>query len=117
MASAKNEVVSGDYKGKGVLCVNDEVYISLGLFKKSVDITKDTVEHYEVLDEQTSKSGASAIGRAAVGSLLLGPVGLLAGVTAKTKGAYYIAIQFKDGKKSLIEVNDKIYKIIMTTLF
>lgn len=113
---AKNAVVNGDYKGKVVAQGGGKAFISLGLFK-SIDLNSSTIESYEVLDEQHQKSAASAVGRAALGGALLGPVGLLAGVAAKTKGAYYVAIQFKDGKRSLLEVDDKIYKAIVKELF
>ena len=53
-----------------------------------------------------------------MGGALLGPVGLLAGgLSAKNKGAYQIALAFKDGKRSLIEVDDKIYKALVASLF
>lgn len=113
---AKNQVVSGDYSGKLVGQSLNQVYLITG-FSKKIYINKDTVELYEVLDESKSKSATSAVGRAAVGSLLLGPVGLLAGVSAKTVGAYYVAIQFKDGKRSLLEINDNIFKTIQRQLF
>lgn len=113
---AKNMVVSGDYKGKAISQVRGTAFITTGLFK-SIDINSDTVESYEVLNEEHQKSATSAVGRAAVGSLLLGPVGLLAGFTAKTKGAFYVALQFKDGKKSLIEADDKVYKAIIQQIF
>ena len=114
--SAKNMVVSGDYKGKAISQVRGTAFITTGLFK-SIDINSKTVESYEVLNEEHQKSATSAVGRAAAGGLLLGPVGLLAGLTAKTKGAFYIALQFKDGKRSLIEADDKVYKAIMQQLF
>lgn len=44
-------------------------------------------------------------------------VGLLAGLSAKKKGVYIIALEFKDGKKSLLEVDDKIYKALLKKLF
>ncbi len=49
---------------------------------------------------------------------MLGPVGAVAGVmSAKNKGTYQIAIKFKNGEKSLIEVDDKIYKAIIQACF
>lgn len=72
---------------------------------------------YEVLDEKSRKSASSAVGRAAVGAFFLGPVGLAAGLSAKSKGIHTVAIQFTDGKKSLLEVDDKIYKAIISQLF
>jgi len=113
---AKNAVVNGDYKGKLVGQGGGKAFISVGLIK-SIKLDATTIEAYEVMDEQHQKSASSAVGRAAVGSLLLGPVGLLAGVSAKTKGAYMVAVQFKDGKRSLMEVDEKIYKAIMSAMF
>ena len=48
---------------------------------------------------------------------MLGPVGLLAGLSAKNKGIYTVAIKFKDGKNSLLEVDDKFYKALIKTMF
>lgn len=113
---AKNKVIAGDY-------INNSVITSLGIvtlmkgFKSIIEINKDTVDDYEVVDSETKKSAASAVGRGLAGGLLLGPVGLLAGLSAKKKGIYVMAIQFKDGKKSLLEINDKVYKAIITKLF
>jgi len=113
---AKNKVIAGDY-------INNSVITSLGIvtlmkgFKSIIEINKDTVDDYEVVDSETKKSAASAVGRGLAGGLLLGPVGLLAGLSAKNKGIYVVAIQFKDGKKSLLEINDKIYKAIIAKLF
>ena len=48
----------------------------------------------------------------------LGPVGMLAGgLSAKNKGIYQVAIRFKDGQQSLVEVDDKIYKAIVKNCF
>lgn len=113
---AKNKVIAGDYKGKQLMQVMGTVSLSTG-FIKSMLINKTTVEEYEVMDESHSKSAVSAVGRGLVGGFLLGPVGMLAGLSAKTKGVHVVAIQFKDGKKSLIEVDDKIYKAIMQSCF
>lgn len=116
MARAKNKVIAGDYEGKMVMSTFGIVSISTG-FTKSIELTKDNVEEYEVLDEKSRKSAASAVGRAFVGGVILGPVGWLAGLSAKSKGIHVVAIEFKDGKKSLIEVDDKIYSALIKKLF
>jgi threonine dehydrogenase-like Zn-dependent dehydrogenase len=69
------------------------------------------------MDESHSKSAVSAVGRGLVGGFILGPVGLLAGLSAKSKGTHVVAIQFKDGKKSLIEMDEKIYKALLKACF
>ncbi|MEK5171837.1 hypothetical protein NST63_01085 [Heyndrickxia sp. FSL W8-0496] len=117
MAKAKNKVIAGDYQGKNVLqSLGMTVSIATSLFK-TLDLTKENVEEYEVITEESRKSATSAVGRAFVGGVILGPVGWLAGLSAKSKGIHTIAIQFKDGKKSLIEVDDKIYSTLIKVLF
>ena len=111
-----NRVVAGDYKGQGVMSSFGSPVITLP-WLKTLKIDKETVEEHEVITEESRKSATSAVGRAFVGSLFLGPVGLAAGLSAKSKGTYQIAIQFKDGKRSLLEVDGKIYKAIVQKLF
>lgn len=114
MASAKNKVVAGDYLGSNVytmLITGNEVYCA------GKSINKTYVETYEVLTEEKVKSGTSAVFRGAVGAAILGPVGLLAGLSARNKGIYSVAILWKDGKKSLLEVDDKLYKLIVKSMF
>lgn len=113
---AKNKVIDGDYKGKSVIVTALGVTIVLGLLKK-VMIDESTIEAYEVFDSEKKTSVVSAIGKGAVGSFFLGPVGLLAATSAKKKGVYVIAVQFKDGKRSLIEVDEKVYKKILLINF
>lgn len=114
---AKNKVIAGDYLGKGLILGMGKPSLVVG-FGKNYYLTKEVVESYEVITDEHKKSAASGVARGLVGGALLGPVGLLAGgLSAKNKGVYQIALQFKDGKKSLIEVDDKIYKALIRTLF
>lgn len=114
--AAKNKVIAGDYEGKIIMHTFGIVSVATSMFK-SINLDKDTVEEYEVLDESSQKSAVSAVGRAFVGGVILGPVGWLAGLSAKSKGTHIVAIQFKDGKKSLIEIDDKIYSSLMKKMF
>lgn len=114
---AKNKVIAGDYLGSSIGEIWGSPYFTVGIFK-TMNIDKSNVECYELLDAEKTKSAGSAIGRGLVGGFLLGGVGLLAGgLSAKNRGAYQISVKFKDGKKSLIEVDDKIYKTIIKTLY
>ena len=113
---AKNKVIAGDCEGGIVNAVFDEFDIVFG-WNSMVSINKNTVREYEVIDQESRKSATSAVGRAFAGAALLGGVGLLAGLSARRKGIYTIAIEFNDGKKSLIEIDEKKYKKLMKIMF
>ena len=118
---ASNTVISGKYKGRYVSSFLDSVYIQISPYKLDhefdIKLSRQNVSHYEILDSNERKSAVSAGLRAATGALVLGPIGLVAGLSAKTKGTYLIAITFKDNKQSLIEVDEKIKKLLLTELF
>mgnify|MGYP004666996741 CR=1 FL=1 len=118
MAKAQNRVIAGDYMNQPVSTFLGMVSIDKGFGKEQTAINKKTVESYELITDEHRKSAKSGIARGLVGGALLGPVGMFAGgISAKSKGIYVIAISFKDGKRSLIEVNDKIYKDIVASCF
>lgn len=92
-----NRVIAGDYKGKGVLCpLLGTPRITLPMFR-TLEINKDTVESYEVQNEvsQMWKNANRVF----------------------SKDRYRIAINFKDGKRSLLEVDERIFRIITKELF
>lgn len=113
---AKNKVIAGDYLNGTIMKLFGKVILTT-VYKADIYLNKTTVEHYEVITEETMKSATSAVGRGLVGGLILGPVGLLAGLSAKSKGIHTIALQFKEGGKSLIEIDDKIYKEFIKNMF
>ncbi|TYR73451.1 hypothetical protein FZC79_18585 [Rossellomorea vietnamensis] len=113
---AKNRVIAGDYEGSMISSTFGVITLSIG-WTKSIELDKKSIEDYELINEKSRKSATSAVGRAFVGGVVLGPVGWLAGLSAKSKGTHVVAIQFKDDKKSLIEINDKIYHALVKKLF
>ena len=113
---AKNKVLAGEYLNCSVMSAFGQVSIQTG-FTKSVPLDKTTVGSYELITEEHRKSAVSGVTRGLVGGALLGPVGLLAGLSAKNKGTHTLAIEFLDGKRSLIEIDDKIYKAFMQKMF
>ena len=80
-------------------------------------MNKYQIDNYELITEDKVRSGTSTILRGAAGAAILGPVGLLAAVTGKKKGIFTVAVLWKDGERSLIEVDDKIYKALVSSMF
>jgi len=113
---AKNQVIAGEHQGKFITDY-DKLVINVG-FTKKIPLNSTTVESYELITDEHRKSAASGVARGLVGGALLGPVGMLAGaMSAKNKSTYQLAIQFKDGTRSLLEVDDKIYRAIVKACF
>lgn len=110
---AKNMVIAGDFKGDSVYIsfLTDEVHIG------NFNVNKQTIANIEIVDEDSRKSAASALGRAAVGAIALGGIGIVAGLTGKNKKSYTLSVEFKSGERSLIEVDEKIYKRIITIMY
>lgn len=117
-----NIVIAGDYEGKQIIKSGKflSILVKNGSFLSApttIILDKNNVESYEVIDENSRKSATSAVGRGAVGAFLLGPVGMLAGLSAKSKGTYTFQINFMDEKKSLICIDDKNKAILIKSLF
>lgn len=116
-----SKVIAGDYDGI-IMYVNSKKGLAIeddALFaKKKAYINKETVDHYEVIDEESSKSFGSGVIRGAVGAAAFGVVGALAGAaSAKNKKEYRVAITFKDGKRVLCSLRKADYQTLTEIMF
>lgn len=116
MARASNKVIAGDYKGKLVGGSFGDAFISLTM-TKFLNLNKETVSSLTPLDDDSQINVTSAAMRGLVGELVLGPIGLVAAATAKRNGIHIVGIEFKDGKRSVVEVDDKRYKSMISSCF
>lgn len=106
-----NKVIAGFHNG-------DSVRTSGGLVLIGNDAAaKWTIEDYELISGEKNISLSSGLLRGIAGRILLGPWGTLAALTAKKKGTYTVALQWKNGQRSLLELDDKTYKAIVKNLF
>ncbi len=112
---AKNKVIAGDYEGGEIFCAFGDLSI-IGTVN-NMPLDKSTIKSYDIIDEESRKSVTSAVGRAVAGAVFLGAVGWVAGVTAKRKGIYAIALEYHKGGKSLIEIDEKRYKLLIKKMF
>lgn len=107
-----NIVLEGRFKGRDV-CITKE-YIKIDGI-----VTKDRVSSYEVID--TTNQDKYSFWKGALGIALLGSIGAIAGIGSKKK-QYLIVINWKDcpihaqGNKSLIIIDEKYYKIFLSSM-
>lgn len=69
--------------------------------KSNKKIFLSGLQSYQIIDANTS--GTSAIARAGLGALVLGPIGLAAGLSAKKK--YTVMLFFEDSQKTVTMSN------------
>lgn len=116
--ATKNSVTAGDYIDRPVMISGKKMYIKdKGILGKKIMLGKDTIESYEVVGTEDYGKAGSAVARGAIGAALLGPVGIAAAASAKKKGITMLAIQFKDGKRSLLELDQDYIKQFTRVMF
>lgn len=115
-----NFVIAGDFQNYPVQVKFGgtlRICTKAGFKREFLEITKETVKSYEVVDSDESISATSAVGRAVVGSALFGPVGIAAALSAKKKKSYVVAVEFQNGKRSLMELDKDLYGFFMKSMF
>lgn len=107
-----NTVAAGDYKGNTVSEILD--IVSIG----SAMLSRDTVKSCRVVSKEQRVSLSSAVIRGAIGRAILGPAGLLVGgLSARNVKTYMLEVNWKNGKRSLLEIDERMYKAIMKAMF
>ena len=115
MASARNVVLAGDYAGCRVFRMSASLAYISGTMKKIDDIylVPEHVARFEVMTEDVIRSGNSLLLTGTLDPGCLLDVRLHATPKMQEKGIYTLAVKFQDGKRSLLEVDDKIYAAIV----
>lgn len=106
----KNYVVEGKYKNRkidGGSILNIDVELQ--------PLSKRYISSYTVIDE--SNKDQYSFWKGALGVALFGGLGAIAGVNGKKKKEYLIAVEWKDGEKSLISLDDEYYKVFVKSNF
>lgn len=106
----KNYVVEGKYKNRkidGGSILNIDVELQ--------PLSKRYISSYTVIDE--SNKDQYSFWKGALGVALFGGLGAIAGVNGKKKKEYLIAVEWKDGEKSLISLDEEYYKVFVKSNF
>lgn len=72
----------------------------------------NVISNYEIINNK--KSGSSLAKRAGLGLVVLGPVGLLAGATAKNN--VQVLINYKNKNKDLVLLNEENFKKLLENI-
>ena len=70
------------------------------------NLNPNAIKKTIIVATSSRKKATSAIGRGLVGGLILGPVGLLAGTTAKTKDTTTFLVIYNSGKQETVTVKN-----------
>lgn len=106
----KNYVVEGKYKNRkidGGSILNIDVELQ--------PLSKRYISSYTVIDE--SNKDQYSFWKGTLGVALFGGLGAIAGINGKKKKEYLIAVEWKDGEKSLISLDDEYYKVFVKSNF
>ena len=121
MFRKKNKVVAGDYSGYCIKLSWGKLTLNPPLFSQQnnkISIDKTSIRKYEVITSDNKKSTVSTIIRGLIGKYLLGVVGMIAGtVSAQNAVLHTVNLEFASGERSLIEIDDKIYKAIIKSTY
>ena len=113
------EVLAGDFiPGKDHQFLKDAFVLKRPkkFFRETIPVSE--VESIEMASEENTKKLAGSIGLGVAGAVLLGPVGLLAGVLAGgNKKTVTFICTFKDGRKFMGTTSTKIYTQIQASCF
>ena len=109
-----NSVIAGDYVRKSVSFAPgwDKLEIAVGLSTR-IPLNKNTILRYEVVGQERHNNFSA--GKAAVGTALFGSGGAVMGLNSKD--TYRVEIYFRNGKKSLLELDSKHYDFLTAELF
>lgn len=108
-----NYVLEGKYKNEKIASGVD--WLKLPNIDFGYCLTKNHISSYTVIDE--SNKDQYSFWKGALGVALFGGFGAVAGIGGKNKKEYLIAIEWKDGDKSLILINDEYYKVFVKSMF
>ena len=103
-----NIFLEGKYKNKKIINSGDMLICDGGL-------TPRYISSYTIIDE--SNKDQYSFWKGALGVALFGGFGAVAGVKGKKTKEYLIAIEWKDGEKSLICLDEDAYKVFVQSMF
>lgn len=108
-----NIILEGKWKNQKIKeCPS---YLYLPDINHGYNMTKNYISSYTVIDENNKEQYSFLKG--ALGVALLGGIGAIAGIKGKKKKEYLIAVEWKDGQRSLLYIDEDLYKTFIRSMF
>ena len=107
----KNTVIKGDYKNWYLSIHKEMDKLILEGINDNIEISNNIIIDYDIKYTEFK--------RIIIGVLLIGPIGILAGFTANKSFISYrlISIEFKNGNKSLVKIDNRTFKYLVEKVY
>lgn len=113
---SRGKVIAGDYKNYEVVSYGGRCYFEHLL--NSVSVNRNVISRYEIVSNIEKHPFWGTLVKGLIGKTLFGTIGAASAMsTSMGRKVYIISIEFKNGKRSLIEVPDVDYKSILQALY
>ena len=109
----KSYVIEGQYKNNKIDYGNTRIWIKCEPYSQTMNIL--SISSYTVIDE--SNKDQYSFWKGALGVALFGGFGAIAGVGGKKSNEYLVAVEWKDGEKSLLSLDEDAYKVFVKSMF
>lgn len=113
-----NTIIDGDYKNYYVNLDKYTSNLSISSSNSFIELSTQTIKNIDIKYIEYKKNLFDIMARIILFYSILGYIGILAGFTASSNVfSYTILIEFHDGKKSLIRLDKKFFKILSNTIY
>ena len=109
----KSYVIEGQYKNNKIDYGNTRIWIKCEPYSQTMN--KLSISSYTVIDE--SNKDQYSFWKGALVVALFGGFGAIAGVGGKKSKEYLVAVEWKDGEKSLLSLDEDAYKVFVKSMF
>ena len=113
---SNGKVIAGDYKNYEVVAYGGKCYFMHWLQK--IKVNKAVVSRYELVSDINKHPFWGTLIKGAISRAVFGTIGAASALSSSIgKKSYVISIEFKNGRRSLIEVPDTDYVSVLRAIY
>ncbi len=115
----KNIVIKGDYKNYYLSMHKDIDKLILEGINDNIEISKNIICDYNIKYIDFKRNIIDIVVRIIIRVFLIGPMGVLSGFIANKNFISYrlISIEFKNGNKSLVKIDNRTFKYFVQKVY